>query len=159
MKRLVSLAIIGVLIGACSTSGVVPGAGATSGSADGPITTATPALDSVSEDCVEEAGDFFDALMDLDSRLDVGLNFADYSERVGDAKVAYDRIDVDELDPRCIVIAAKAEDAYNHYAEAYNTWNGCIGDADCDNDSIRPALQAEWADASDLLDEVEEALP
>lgn len=93
-----------------------------------------------------------EALEDLDSRLNVGLNFANYSERVGDIRVAYDRIGFEDLGAGCIEhVGVHAEDAMNAYIRANNVWNDCISDIDCTNDSIRADLQAEWADATDLI--------
>ncbi len=46
----------------------------------------------------------------------------------------------------------------NAYINAYNVWNDCIGDIDCDNDSITPELQAEWADATELIQEARDGL-
>lgn len=155
-----AVAVTLVLLACGNPAGVVPGgAGEPGKPTTRPTVTDTPRPAVLSEDCIDEVGAFFDALFDLNSRLDVGLNFSAYSERVGDAKVAYDRIDIDALDAACITVAAKAEDAYNAYADAYNTWNACIGDTNCDNDSITPDLQDDWAKASTLLDEVEDALP
>jgi hypothetical protein len=109
--------------------------------------------------CPDEVIDLVETLEDLDSRLSVGLNFAAYSERVGDAQVAYDRIDVQDLDSGCIEhVGAPAEDAMNAYIRAYNIWNDCIGDIECENDSITPDLQAEWADATGLIQEARDGL-
>jgi hypothetical protein len=36
----------------------------------------------------------------------------------------------------------------NAYTRAYNTWNDCIGDINCSNDSIDSKLQADWAKAT-----------
>jgi hypothetical protein len=101
-----------------------------------------------------------DTLTDLDSRLNVGLNFTAYSEKVADARVAYDRIPMSDLDSTCIrLIAQPEEDAFNAYVRAYNTWNDCIGDIDCSNDTIESELQAEWSNATDLLTTVRSRLP
>lgn len=103
--------------------------------------------------------EFVETLQDLDSRLDVGLTFAAYSERVGDTRVAYDRVDIEDLDGGCLEhVGVPAEDAMNAYIRANNTWNDCISDIDCDNDSITPDLQSEWADASQLVGEALDAL-
>lgn len=51
------------------------------------------------------------------------------------------------------------EEALNAYIEAYNVWNDCIGDVDCDNDSIDPELQEQWAEATERIDDARDALP
>ena len=102
--------------------------------------------------CPETVTSFVDSLRDLDSRLGVGLNFAAYSEKVGDAKVVYDRINVSAISAGCLQqVAVPAESALNEYIDAYNTWNDCITNIDCANDSITPGLQSHWADAADLI--------
>lgn len=140
-----AVTLLAIALSACG-GGVVPG---------GETTPDAPADDQpavVPVNCPDEMVEFVEALQDLDSRLNVGLNFQAYSERVGDARVAYDRIDIDELGSGCVEhVGAPAEDAMNAYIDAYNTWNDCIGDIDCDNDSITPDLQAEWADATELV--------
>lgn len=99
-------------------------------------------------------------LFELDSRLNVGMNFQAYSEKVADARVAYDRLKFSEMDADCIIGAAQpSEKAMNAYIRAYTTWNDCIGETDCDNDSIKPELQAEWSTATALLAEVKARLP
>jgi zinc-ribbon domain len=109
----------------------------------------------VSDDCIRELGPFVSALEDLDSRLSVGLNFNDYSTRVGDTRVAYDRINLAKVDTLCLtVVGSPAEDALNAYVEAYNTWNDCIGTPGCTNDSIKSQLQAQWSKATSLIDRI-----
>lgn len=158
MKRLLTC----VLFLAGCAGGLVPGASdnappPSTSSFTRPETSAPPAV--VPIDCSDELVAFLEELEELDSRLTVGLNFSAYSGFVGDAQVAYDRIDFEELNATCIEqVGIPAEDAFNAYVDAYNTWNDCIGDIDCDNDSITPSLQAEWADATELLEEARAAL-
>ena len=102
---------------------------------------------------------FVDALTELDSRLSVGLNFTNYSERVGDARVAYDRIPFKQLEYRCVHnVGVPAEDALNLYVQAYTIWNHCVGDIYCSNDSITRKLQRKWAEATRKLNHVQNAL-
>jgi hypothetical protein len=149
---------IAVVVAACG-GGIVPGGGSTDAA---PTSSPLPTVDVpdvVPINCPDEVIELVETLEDLDSRLSVGLNFSAYSERVGDARVAYDRIDVGDLDSGCIEhVGAPAEDAMNAYINAYNVWNDCIGDIDCDNDSITPELQAEWADATELIQEARDGL-
>ncbi len=114
----------------------------------------------VSSECAAMMAPLTDVLTDLDSRLNVGLNFSAYSEKVADARVAYDRLPITDLDARCVTLVAQLEeDAFNAYVRAYNTWNDCIGDIDCSNDSIESELQTEWSRATDLLTTVRSRLP
>lgn len=156
---------LGVLVALGLALGVVAGCGgggesatpASSGTTTESATTVEAsetetAPDFDAELCVEQLGDLHEALTDLDSRLSVGLNFSAYSDKVGDARVAYDRIDFDSLDPVCTLLAGvQLEKALNSYTRAYNRWNTCIGDYECDTDSINGSLQKEWARAQRQL--------
>jgi hypothetical protein len=149
---------IAVVVAACG-GGIVPGGGSTDRAVTASPSPTMDVPDVVPISCPDEVIDLVETLEDLDSRLSVGLNFAAYSERVGDAQVAYDRIDVKDLDSGCIEhVGAPAEDAMNAYIRAYNIWNDCIGDIECENDSITPDLQAEWADATGLIQEARDGL-
>jgi hypothetical protein len=101
------------------------------------------------ETCDTELRDLVDSLGDLNSRLAVGLSFQDYSEHVGDVRVAYDKVDFSSLPARCLRrVGVPAENALNNYINAYNTWNDCIGDEYCDVDTIDPDLQSVWSVAT-----------
>jgi hypothetical protein len=103
-----------------------------------------------------------DALDELDARLDVGLNFSDYSERVGDVSVAYNRVDFEAVGgygSSCLATAILLEEAFNKYIGAKNRWNDCITDPDCTNESIERGQQADWEDASEKLDEARATFP
>jgi hypothetical protein len=102
---------------------------------------------------------FVDELQELDSRLDVGLTFAAYGEKVGDASVAYDRIPFKKLDFDCTLeVGVPAEKALNLYIEANNIWNDCVSDIYCSNDSITPKLQRKWAQATRKIRQARSAL-
>jgi hypothetical protein len=108
--------------------------------------TATVVID---EACAGQVGILVTQLSELDSRLSVGLNFERYSNLVSDLQVAYDQIPIDEPSPECVTrVGVPAERAFNAYVKAYNIWNNCIGNINCDNDKITPRLQARWAKAT-----------
>ena len=102
--------------------------------------------------CKEEMGPLVDALGELDSRLNVGLNYDEYTDQVGDLRVEYDRVDFGGSDPKqldCLTtVGLPAEEAMNEYAKAAGTWDECFDDINCDNDSIQPELQRRWSSAS-----------
>jgi len=110
--------------------------------------------------------DRFDGLLaelhQLDSRLSIGLNYANYSERVGDARVAYDEAVADTsgddgLD--CLTtVGLPMEQALNKYASAYNIWNDCVSDLYCDNSSITGRLRTRWDSANEYIQSAEDAL-
>lgn len=88
MRRLAGLLLVLVLSG-CSASG----ADAPTGPLLPPPTpTPTPTPEIVSETCRTATSGLVDKLGQIDSRLNVGLVFRDYSERVGDAQVEYDAV-------------------------------------------------------------------
>ena len=99
-------------------------------------------------ECRAQLSDFMNALAELDSRLSVGLTFAEYSAQVGDVTVAYDRVPFGQLGAQCVsYVGIPTEDALNSYVKANNIWNGCITDFTCRTNSIDPQLQAEWSAA------------
>jgi hypothetical protein len=51
--------------------------------------------------CQSEVRSLLSALQELDSRLNVGLNLDEYGDYVGDAQVAYDRLDFDRIEGIC----------------------------------------------------------
>lgn len=108
--------------------------------------------------CQNAIGDFLDAIASIDSRLGVGMNFSDYSEKVGDATAAHDKLDASSLSGKCLSAATDGEKALNDYIKAYNRWNDCVGNIDCNNDSITPTLQSWWAKATLADDNAKAAL-
>lgn len=109
--------------------------------------------------CEEQVGAFVTALQELDSRLNVGMNFERYSETVSDLQVAYDQLPVGEMTPECLdQVAVPAERAFNAYIRAYNVWNRCVSNIDCTNASIKKRLQRQWANASFAILEADASL-
>ena len=108
------------------------------------------------ETCKTEMAGLVDALGELDSRLNVGLNYDEYTDQVGDLRVEYDRVDFGGSDPEqleCLSsVGLPAEGAMNEYAKAATTWDECFEDIDCDNDAIQPDLQRRWSAASRKAD-------
>ena len=90
------------------------------------------------------------ALTEVDARLNVGLNYADYTALIGDVAVAYASMDVDVLvEFDGLEVGAKLESAYNKYNEAAQLW----GDNLLDYASIKNRMQKKWMAASGDLDE------
>lgn len=144
MKRLVAIAVL-----------VLAGCGPATDANGSPIPP-----DSVSSDCATALADLTDALFELDSRLNVGLSFAAYSEKLADARVAYDKVKFGNLDTDCILgVGQPAEKAMNEYIKAYTTWNDCIKKTGCDTDSVTPQLQSHWSISTRTLAEVKKRLP
>jgi hypothetical protein len=151
LKVGVALLTASCLIGAATACG--GGSGTTAGAAGATTPTSAPTTTEPSDPgCADQIGDFVEQLQELDSRLDIGLNFESYSTKVSDAKVVYDQIPFDEMSQECVrQVGVPAENAFNAYVKAYNIWNNCFDDINCDNDSIKSKLQAQWAKATLLI--------
>lgn len=157
MRRFIAGLVIAAAAAALSGCG-----GSSAGDAAAPpATTAAPAVAAVSTTAADTTTSVYDPsckpalepladeLSSLDSRLSVGMNFENYSQRVGDVRVAYDRIDFDSLDEACIGgPGVQLEKALNSYTRAYRVWNTCIEDVNCSTDSIDKLLQQHWARAT-----------
>lgn len=105
----------------------------------------------VHDKCEQDMGGFLDALGELDSRIKVGLNYSSYGNKLGDVRVAYDRVPYDELgasDLECLAaVGLPAENSFKQFAKAGDVWDTCFENIDCNNDSIDPELQAHWSKA------------
>jgi hypothetical protein len=105
--------------------------------------------------CEARIGDFVDRMDDLRQSLLAGLSYAEYVVRVRAIRDAYEAIPVDKLGVDCLAgPAAKAEDAFNQYLRAANTWGKCAGTAGCAASEIEASLQRRWHFASKSLDAV-----
>lgn len=110
-------------------------------------------------DCTSQLNPLLHTLQKVDARLDVGLNQGDLSDLVGNASIAYNRMDVDELGTgTCLLVAVQLENAFNDYTGTVSRWNDCIFDYDCDTDAITPGLQAKWLHASRAIERAESRL-
>lgn len=100
-----------------------------------------------------------DALGQVDSRLGVGLTYADYGERLGDAQVHYDALlakldnDIDTVGTGCLDAAIPLEKALNAYIKVNNSWGDCIDSYPCDFSEGEPnrKAQAGWAKAKKAI--------
>lgn len=111
--------------------------------------------------CVTRIRPLYDKLRDIDSRLNVGLVQAAYSEKLGDVRVVYDEIvRGGPLIGACFDAGSKLQDALNEYNAANTRWTECIRDTNCtvDDDAL-PAMQGRWTMATKLLDEVALTFP
>jgi hypothetical protein len=105
-------------------------------------------------------------LSELNSRLSVGMAFAEYGDRVGSARVAYDALIRDAkarggISDACInKVGIPLQSAFNDYTAAYNLWNSCINDAGCDTSkgATHDKMQTKWSKAGRLVDKADSAL-
>jgi hypothetical protein len=121
----------------------------------------------VYKECKAVVGPLDDQLTALNSRLSIGLPFADYGQAVGAAKVAYDKLIRDAkarggISNECINRVGKPlQSGLNAYVKAYNVWNSCIDTYSCSFSKGSPALkkaQAQWAIASRVVNRADGAL-
>jgi hypothetical protein len=109
--------------------------------------------------CEDELKNFIRQLGDLDGLLNVGLNYAKYSDQVQQISIAYNRIDFDGLDLDCVSeVGLGAEKSFRQFAKAQDVWGDCQTDLDCDSDSIEPELQRSWGRAASSLTDAEAGL-
>lgn len=113
----------------------------------------------VHKECVDVTGKFATKLGELDSRLSVGLPFAEYGKKVGNARVAYDQLlktakRQGGISNKCINrVGTPLENALNAYVDAYNVWNKCMNDYNCtfEGDILKQA-QTSWSKATRLIE-------
>lgn len=125
------------------------------GSESEPEPQSKPASRFNANECRSEIGAFIDALAEIDSRLSIGLNVSELSTHLGDARVAYDGLNVEDLKGKCLRIAAKGEDVFNDYVESLNKWQECVNDLSTTDCGSLNSIQSRWSSASDQLDEIE----
>jgi hypothetical protein len=76
--------------------------------------------------------------------------------RVRAIRDAYEAVPVKRMGASCLNGAAgDAEDAFNQYLRAANTWGDCAGTAGCAASEIEGKLQRRWRFASKSLDEAQ----
>jgi hypothetical protein len=110
--------------------------------------------------CQSQTGGLISAEEDLEGRLSgAGLTEADYLSHVGDVSAAYQQTPTKQMQLDCLTdVGVPAESAMNAYVSAANTWNNCISDFSCSQDSIDPQLQAQWSKASSQLNDAKSGL-
>jgi hypothetical protein len=105
--------------------------------------------------CVAATKPLRDSLAQIDSRLDVGLSYDDYGDRLGDVQVAYDATvpQLDTAGEQCLGVAIPLENALNAYNKVLNAWGECIDDYNCDfsEGETNDKAQAGWAKAGQAL--------
>jgi hypothetical protein len=155
LRALAALALS--LLAACE-AGLTGGGGTSPSPTDA---TAEAAEESAARQlqCQEQTEEFLDELSELNSRLGVGVQFDTYLDLVGDVRVEYDQVDFNGMDFTCLQeVGIPAEAALKRYSEAAKIWNRCITDLGCDFDSVKPKLQAKWAQAANQIADAERNL-
>lgn len=160
-KRKTAAVVLGVVLVVLATGGITY-AVATAGPSDSEIAAEKKAKAAEEaehqrqldvEACQEEIGDYLDALMVIDARLDVGLNVGDLGELAGLASVEKARVNNDDLSEDCQDAISKADIAMVAYATTASEWDDCIWADYCDPDDLD--MQSSWSVASDQIEEAE----
>jgi hypothetical protein len=106
--------------------------------------------------CQAQMGEFLGRMNDLRQSLLAGLSYAEYVVRVRAIRDAYEAVPVKKLGVDCLDgPASDAEDAFNQYLRAANTWGDCAGTAGCAASEIEGKLQHRWHVASKRLDQAQ----
>lgn len=109
------------------------------------------------EACVTETKDMLTLLEEVNGRLDVGMNYRDYSDLVSDLNVEYRGLDTSDMHLDCLTdVAVPAEEAVSKYVEAAREWSDCLDDLYCETDEID--LQSYWSDATVSVSEASSGL-
>ena len=94
----------------------------------------------------------YDALLAIDSRLSVGMPFAEYSTAVGDAAVEFGSLDAASLSVDCLEKANHLGDALMAYSDANERWDRCLFEQRrCTNDDIIDELREWWTTATEAI--------
>jgi len=112
------------------------------------------------DSCTTATADLMAKLKDLNSRLNIGLNYQDYGEKLGDVQVAYDgSIDaIVDMGGDCVMtVGGPLENAFNQYIQVKNIWSKCISDYNCEfsEGETNQRVQNRWAKATKILDRAE----
>ncbi len=101
---------------------------------------------------MDETEDMLVLLGEVNGRLDVGMNYRDYSDLISDLNVECRGLDTSDLDRDCLTnVAVPSEEAVSKYVEAAREWSDFLDDLYCETEDID--LQSYWSDASDSVEE------
>ena len=102
--------------------------------------------------CESTISEFKEAVEAVDSKLNVGLVQNDFNNALGDASVAYNKLESDAIssDDYCLSkVAGPLEDAFNIYVRSNTRWNKCIQNYGCEvKGEVLKDMQTKWTKAS-----------
>jgi hypothetical protein len=153
MARAIATLLLAALLAGCATDTTSTGPRVSDIAARRYAAAQKKALAAYTE-CQTNVGAVVDRLRDLHSRLDLGLDYAEYADQVGDVIAAYDDIPFKRLrDPACAAhVGLPAEKAVNEHIKARRLWHDCLGRIGCSGASIKPRLQPYWSRAARLTE-------
>ncbi|MFN8163541.1 MAG: hypothetical protein U0R26_06865 [Solirubrobacterales bacterium] len=109
--------------------------------------------------CRSQIGSFLASLDSLRNRLVAGVSYQQYVDHLKAVRKRYEELPVDGLELDCLTdVATSAEQSFNEYIAAANTWSDCVEVPSCESASIESALQRRWRVASHYLSEAQTGL-
>jgi hypothetical protein len=113
------------------------------------VAAATPAAradeQSVTAYCSPQLRVFIDALGEVDTQLDFGVNFQEYRSLLVSAQRAYRRVPWKSTWGVCLSgVGVPGERALNAYIRAFNSWNSCIQRLTCNSYASNEYRQRQW---------------
>ncbi len=109
--------------------------------------------------CSAHLTGFLDQLEHLRRSLVVGVSYEQYVSELGTVRRSYEQVPVGKLDLACVSGPANsAEQSFDAYLAAANTWGDCVSESGCETSALEPKLRRKWQIAAKRLKEAEEAL-
>lgn len=102
---------------------------------------------------VVESEGVWDLLSELDIQTENGLNYSEHDDLTDDLASELARMDVEG--PMAEAVADDLEDLVGLYGEANLAWNEKIYGSSFDEDAKEAELQAAWAEADALWDDIQ----
>lgn len=103
-------------------------------------------------ECETVIGDYVDALVELDTGLDIGMTLADYTSQVRELASTKNDVETSGLSETCESVLEDADTAYDLYAAAVSEWDDCVWDYGCDTDTDIDLSGDFWIPASMKVD-------
>jgi hypothetical protein len=109
--------------------------------------------------CSSHLTGFLDQLDRLRRSLVVGVSYEQYVSELGTVRRSYEQVPVAKLDLACVSGPAdSAEQSFDSYLRAANTWGNCVSESGCETSALEPKLRRKWQIAARQLKEAEKAL-
>jgi len=143
--------------GSQSSAAPEPGIAKTMKSSTPKPATGKPGPTSAS--CASHLRGFLAGLEHLRRSLAIGVSYEQYVSELGTVRKSYEQVPVGQLDLACVTGPAKgAEESFDGYLAAANTWGDCISEAGCETAELEPKLQRKWRAAAKQLAAAKQAL-
>jgi hypothetical protein len=109
--------------------------------------------------CASQLSGLLKALEHLRRSLVIGVSYEQYVSELGTVRESYQGIPVAQLDLACVTgPASSAEESFDGYLAAANTWGACVSEDGCETATLEPKLQRRWQLAAGHLAEAKQGL-